>query len=204
MIGLLSKQIKLNALALAFTAALSGICAQAAEDQPDFMSTPTENEPTKGGQVTAKSGVLNLQSPINSTVEFFNKTIALNNGTISVDARFSANADPVQSHLGVIFNRIGSHTFWSLQINPSGKFMIARCVNNVYEYIHPSSVTPALKKGSMVWNALSIQIKDTNFKAFINGTEVYSGPYTFVAGGKIGLLSQDPGSADFKNFKVTY
>ncbi|MDR3611929.1 MAG: hypothetical protein P4L53_00080 [Candidatus Obscuribacterales bacterium] len=201
---LISKQNKLNTLALTFSVALSGLCAQAAEYHPDDLSADVENEHTAGGHVASHSGVLNLQSPVNSTVEFFNKKIALNNGTISVDARFSADADPVQSHLGLLFNRIGAHTFWSLQINPSGRFMIVKCVNNANEYVHPSSITPALKKGTMVWNTLSIQTTDTTVKAFINGTEVYSGPHKFVAGGRIGLLSQDPGSADFKNFKANY
>jgi hypothetical protein len=204
MIELLSKQIRLNTLALACIMALSGFSVQAAEYHPDDMSTDVENNYTAGGHVASHSGVLNLQSPVNSTVEFFNKKIVFNNGTISVDARFSKSADPVQSHLGVIFNRTGPNAFWSLQINPSGKFMIAKYVNNVNEYIHPSSVTPALKRGTMVWNTLSIQTTDTAFKAFINGTEVYSGPHKFVAGGKFGMISQDPGSADFKNFKVTY
>jgi hypothetical protein len=199
-----SKPIKFNALAVAFVVASLGLCAQAAEYHPDDLSADADNSWTAGGHVSNKSGLLNLQSPTNSTVEFFNKKIVLNNGTISVDARFSKDAGPVESHLGIIFNKTEPGHFWSLQINPSGKFTIAKCVGSVNEYPHPSSFTPALKTGNMVWNNLSIQTTDAALIIFINGQKVYSGPHKFVADGKIGLLSQDPGSADFKNFKVTY
>jgi len=200
----LSKQIKLDILVLAVILTFSGLCARAAEYHPDFMLTGSEMEYTRGGSITTESGVLNLQSPINSTGQVYNKALPFSDGTISVDARFSKNADPVQSHLGVMFNRVDSQSFWSLQINPSGKFMIGKCVNNVWQYIHPSSLLFVLKRGNMVWNTLSVQIKGSTLKVFVNGTEAYSGAYTSVAGGKVGLLSQDPGSADFKNWKVTY
>lgn len=206
MSAFLSNNIKSLGCVLVFAALLGfpSTTVQAATYSPDDLSRDADNTFSAGGHLSSTGGIVNLQSPVNSTVELINKRIVFNNGTLSVDARFSKDADLVQSHIGVIFGRTSAHNFWSLQINPSGNFMVARCVDNKYDYVKPSGPTPALKKGTMVWNTLMVKNTDTVTTIFINGKQVFSGPHKFVADCNFGLMSQDPGSADFKNLKVVY